>query len=73
MDKLWEDLDFITAANRVRHAASIVLQIKSPEVFCCVAQVENSICRQLVCSEQTLLAQQWTSTAATCGSVFLPT
>lgn len=73
MGKLWKDLDFITATNRVRRAASIVLQIKSPEIFfSCVAQAEHSICRQLVCSEQILLAQQRTSTAATCCSAFLP-
>lgn len=46
MDKLWEDLDFIMASNRVIHAGSIVLQIKSLEIFFSyVDQVKHSICR----------------------------
>lgn len=46
MDKLWKDLVFILASNSVIHAGSIVLQIKSLEVFFnYVAQVKHSICR----------------------------
>jgi len=46
MDRLWKDVDFILAGNRVIYAGSIVLQIKSPEIFCnCVAQVKHNICR----------------------------
>lgn len=46
MDRLWKDLEIIMAGNRVMQAGSIVLPMKSLEIFFnYVAQMKHGLCR----------------------------